>query len=164
MNIPDKVQHPEWMSDDDIAIYDQMISIGRLQIGKEIPANEEYLLHLSAMITLRQLKGMSLALDSKEVAELKRIHLENFARDGVFETPPNDFYASALALKEQYLSSEVEAEINAVNGATSNLQVESVKKTSDIADESADNDITSGYVKIVARPEPELIEATPEPL
>lgn len=161
MNIPDKVKHPEWMSDDDIAIYDQMISIGRLQIGKEIPANEEYLLHLSAMITLKQLKGMTLALDSKEVAELKRIHLENFERDGVFETPPNEFYASALALKEQYLSPEVEAEINEINGATSNLVIEDVKKN--IEDEPVDNDITAGYVKIVPRPEPEVVEATPEP-
>ena len=166
MNIPDKVQHPEWMSDDDIAIYDQMISIGRLQIGKEIPANEEYLLHLSAIITLKQLKGMSLSLDSKEVAELKRIHLENFARDGVFETPPSSFYASALALKESYLSPEVEAEINAINGATSNLVIEDVKKTSNIEDEPADNDIKENWVKLVepaGRPEPELVEATPEP-
>ena len=45
MNAPAKVEHPEWMSADDIAIYDQMICIGRLQIGKEIGKNEDYLLH-----------------------------------------------------------------------------------------------------------------------
>lgn len=161
MNIPEKVELPDWATDDDRAIYDQMISIGRLQVGKEIGKNEDYLLHLSAMITLKQLKGMALALDSNEVAELKRIHLENFARDGVFETPPNEFYASALALKEQYLSPEVEAEINAINGATSNLVLDEVKKTSNIEDEAPDNDIKEGYVKVITRPEPVEVEATP---
>lgn len=154
MNAPAKVEHPDWMSDDDIAIYDQMISIGRLQIGKEIGKDEEYLLHIASMITLKQLKGMTLSLDDPQVAELKRIHLENFARDSTFQTPPNEFYASALALKEKYLPPEVEAEINEINGATSNLVLDD-KKTSNIADEPVDVDITTGYVKIVARPEPE---------
>ena len=161
MNAPAKVEHPEWMSADDEAIYDQMISMGRLQIGKEIGKNEDYLLHLSAMLTLKQLKGMTLALDSEEVAELKRVHQENFARDTTFTTPPNEFYASALALMEPYLSPEVDAEINAINGITSNLVLED-KKTSDIADEPADADITVGYVKVITRPEPELVEAPVE--
>lgn len=163
MNKPEKVEHPEWMSDDDIAIYEQMISIGRLQIGKEIGKNEEYLLHIASMITLKQMKGMVLSFDDPTVAELKRIHQENFARDSTFSTPPNEFYASVLALKEQYLSPEVEAQINEVNGLTSNLVLEDKKNTSDIADESADADITAGYVKIVARPEAIVVEATPEP-
>ena len=163
MNNPEKIQHPEWMSDDDIAIYEQMICIGRLQVGKEIGANEEYLLHLASMLTLKQLKGMTLALDSPEVAELKRIHLENFARDTTFETPENDFYASALALKESYLSPEVEEQINNVNILTSNLVLDEVKKTSNIEDEAPDNDIKEGYVKVITRPTPELIEPTPEP-
>lgn len=161
MNAPAKVEHPDWMSDDDIAIYDQMISIGRLQIGKEIGKDEEYLLHIASMITLKQLKGMTLSLDDPQVAELKRIHLENFARDSTFQTPPNEFYASALALKEKYLPPEVEAEINEINGATSNLVLDD-KKTSNIADEVPDNDIKEGYVKVITRPEPEVVEATPE--
>ena len=162
MNTPEKVELPDWATDDDRAIYDQMISIGRLQIGKEIGKNEEYLLHIASMITLKQMKGITLALDDPQVAELKRIHLESFNSGLIHETPPNEFYASALALKEQYLSPEVEAEINAINGATSNLVLDEVKKTSNIADEVADPDITTGYVKIVARPEPEpvVVEAT----
>ena len=162
MNNPEQVKLPEWATDDDRAIYDQMINMGRLQVGKEIGKNEEYLLHLSAMLTLKQLKGMTLALDSPEVAELKRIHIENFARDTTFETPESDFYASALALKEPYLSPEVEAQINDINGLTSNLVLDD-KKTSNIADEVADNDITTGYVKIVARPDPEpvVVDAVP---
>ena len=161
MNTPEKVQHPEWMTPDDEAIYDQMISIGRLQIGKEIGKNESYLLHIASMITLKQMKGMVLSFDDPTVAELKRIHQENFARDSTFSTPPNEFYTSVLALKEQYLSPEVEAQINEVNGLTSNLVLDEVKKTSDIADESADADIKEGYVKVITRPEPVIDEATP---
>ena len=163
MNKPEKVELPEWVSDDDRAIYDQMISMGRLQIGKEIGKNEDYLLHLSAMITLKQLKGMTIALGSDEVAELKRVHQENFARDTTFETPPSDFYASALALMEPYLPTEVEKEINEINNLTSNLVIED-KKTSNIEDEAPDADIKENWVKLiepVERPEPEPIEATP---
>lgn len=159
MNTPEKVEHPSWMSDDDVAIYDQMISIGRLQIGKEIGKNEEYLLHIASMITLKQMKGMTLALDDPQVAELKRIHLESFNSGLIHETPPNEYYQSIVALKEQYLSPEVEKEINDINGVTSNLVLDD-KKTNDIANEVADPDITTGYVKIV-RPEPVVDEVTP---
>lgn len=163
MNTPEKVAFPDWMTPDDEAIYDQMISIGRLQIGKEIGKNEEYLLHIASLITLKQMKGMALSLDDPTVAELKRIHLENFARDTTFSTPPNEFYTSVLALKEQYLSPEVEAQINEVNGLTSNLVLED-KKTSNIADESPDTDIKENWVKLVepvGRPEAVVVEATP---
>lgn len=167
MNTPPKMQHPEWMSDDDIAIYDQMISIGRLQIGKEIPANEEYLLHLASMITLRQMKGMVLEIDDPTIVELKRIHKEFQEKGLIFETPPNEFYQSIVALKEKYISDDVQAQIDEINGSTSNLVIdEVVKKTSNIEDEPADADIKENWVKLVEpneRPEPELVEATPEP-
>lgn len=156
MNTPVKVEHPEWMSDDDIAIYDQMISIGRLQIGKEIGKNEEYLLHIASMITLKQMKGMMLDIDDPTIVELKRIHKEFQEQGLIFETPPNDYYASVEALKKPYLDPVVEKEIDLANTMTSNLVIEedeAVKKTSNIADEEPD--ITAGYVKIVPRPEPE---------
>jgi hypothetical protein len=160
MNVPVKVEHPSWMSDDDIAIYDQMISIGRLQIGKEIGANEEYLLHIASMITLKQMKGMTMDIDDPTITELKRIHQEHLDAGLIFETPQGDWYESARVLKIPYLDPEVEKEINDINGMTSNFVIED-KKTSNIADEPVD-DIQSGYVKIVERPEPVLVEATPE--
>ena len=162
MNNPPKMEHPSWMSDDDIAIYDQMISIGRLQIGKEIAKNEEYLLHLASMITLNQMKGRVLEVDDPTIVELKRIHKEFQEQGLIFETPPNEFYQSIVSLKEQYLSPEVEKDINDMNAMTSNLVVED-KKTSNIADEPADNDIKENWVKLVEppveRPEPELVDA-----
>jgi hypothetical protein len=160
MNVPVKVEHPSWMSDDDVAIYDQMISIGRLQIGKEIGANEEYLLHIASMITLKQMKGMTMDIDDPTIAELKRIHQEHLDAGLIFETPQGDWYESARVLKIPYLDPEVENEINNINASTSNLVIED-KKTSNIEDEPVD-DIQSGYVKIVERPEPVLVEATPD--
>lgn len=160
-----KPAYEDFMTEDDIAIYEQLIAIGRLQLGKELAYNESYLLHISAMITLKQKKGMMVDMDDDTIKELKRIHQEHQEAGLVFETPPDNWYASAEALKQPYLDPEVEKEINEMNGLTSNLVVEedkAVKKTSNIEDEPADNDITAGYVKVVPRPAPEP-EPEPEP-
>jgi hypothetical protein len=158
MNKPVKVEHPDWMSETDIAIYDQMISMGRLQIGKEIGNNEEYLLHISAMITLKQLKGMIIDIDDDSIKEIKRIHQEHLDAGLIFETPQSDWYESARVLREPYLDKTVEQQINDINGITSNLVIED-KKTSNIADEQVDviDELKEGYVKIVPRPEPEPV-------
>jgi hypothetical protein len=164
MNTPVKVEHPAWMNDDDVAIYDQMISIGRLQIGKEIGANEEYLLHIASMITLKQMKGMTINIDDPTIVELKRIHQEHLDAGLIFETPQGDWYESARVLKIPYLDPEVEKEINDINGMTSNFVIED-EKTSNIVDEPVDviDELKEGYVKIVGRPPPEATpEATPE--
>jgi hypothetical protein len=160
-----KIAHPDWMSEDDIAIYDQMISMGRLQIGKELAKNEQYLLHISAMITLKQLKGMMLDLDDPTIAELKRIHQEHLDAGLIFTTPADIWYESARALQRPYLDPVVEKEINEANAMTSNLVID--KNTSNIADEPVDviDELKEGWVKpVFARPEPEPVEATPEPL
>jgi len=163
MNASAKIQHEEWMSEDDIAIYDQMISMGRLQIGKEIAKNEEYLLHIASMITLKQMKGMMVSLDDPTIAELKKIHKEHQEAGLIFETPVSDWYESARVLREPYLAPEVEKEINEANAMTSNLIID--KSTSNIADEPVD-DIKEDWVKLVepvGRPDPEpvVVEATP---
>ena len=155
MNIPAQVKHEDWMNDDDIAYYDQMLSMGRLQIGKEIGQNEEYLLHLASMITLKQMKGMLVSLDDPQITELKRIHAEHQNAGLIFETPPDSFYESARVLREPYLDPEVEKEIkdlNAMTSACSNLIID--KNTSNIADEPLDviDEIKEGYVKIIGRP------------
>lgn len=160
-----KPVYEDFMTEDDIAIYEQLISIGRLQLGKELAANEEFLLHISAMITLKQKKGIMVDMNDETIKELKRIHAEHQEAGLVFETPPENWYASAEELKKPYLSAEVQAEMdeaNAISYLTSNLIIED-KKNSNIEDEAPDNDITSGYVKVVPRPAPELVEATPTP-
>lgn len=152
MNNPVKIQHPEWLSEDDIAIYDNLVCIGRAQLGKELAYNEEYLLHVASMITLKQIKGMLVDIDDPTIAELKRVHKEFQEQGLIFETPPDIWYASAQALKAPYLDPVVAKEIDEVNALTSNLILKSCeadKKTSNIADEPADDDIKKDYVKIV---------------
>jgi DUF438 domain-containing protein len=164
MNTPAKKEHPEWMSDDDIAIYDNLVCIGRSQLGKELARNEEYLLEIASMITLKQMKGMLVVIDDPTIVELKRIHKEHQEAGLIFTTPPDIWYASAQALKAPYLDPAVEKEIDEVNAITSNLILKSceadksqedddrlrgLKKTSNIADEPADDDIKKEWVKLV---------------
>lgn len=156
MNNPVKMTYEEWMSEEDIATYDSMVSMGRNQLGKELAKNESFLLHISAMITLKQMKGMLVDVDEAAIAELKRIHKEHQEAGLIFETPSDEWYASAEALKKPYLPEEVQKEIdeqNALTSATSNVIVSDKKN---IEDEAPDDDIKKGYVKLV------VPEATPE--
>ena len=170
MNNPSKKEHPEWMSEDDIAIYDNLISMGRLQLGKELAKNEEYLLEIASMITLKQMKGMLVDIDDTTIVEMKRIHKEHAEAGLIFTTPAEEWYESARVLREPYLDPAVEKEIDYANALvgvdtalalTSNLIVKSCeadKKSSNIADEGNDvidnlivcDEIKGGYVKIVA--------------
>jgi hypothetical protein len=94
MNAPPKQQYEDWMTEDDIAEYDMLVALGRNQLGKELSVDEEYLLHLSAVITLKQKKGMLLDMDDASIVRLKEVH-KNFQEAGlIFETPPNDWYYS----------------------------------------------------------------------
>ncbi len=147
MNIPAKIEHEAFMTEEDIAIYDQMISMGRLQLGKELAKNEEFLLHLASMITIKQMKGMMVEIDDPSILELKRIHKEFQSQGLIHETPPDCFYESARVLKEPYLPDDVQKEIAEMNAMTSNLIIEDKKN---IENEVVDDDIKTGYVKIVA--------------
>ena len=145
MNTPAKMAHEAFMTEEDIATYDSLMSMGRTQLGKELGKGEDYLLHIATMITIKQQKGMTIALDDPTIVELKRIHKEFHDQGLIHETPPDAFYESARVLKEPYLDPQVEKEINEINGiATSNVVIND-KKTSNIADES--NDINDDKIK-----------------
>jgi len=152
MNTPAKIEHEAFMTEEDIATYDSLISMGRSQIGKELGKGEDYLLHIATMITIKQQKGMTIALDDPTIVNLKRIHKEFHEQGLIHETPPDCFYESARVLKEPYLDPQVEKEINELNGLTSNIVIND-KKTSNIENEIVDDDIQKGYVKLVV---PEL--------
>jgi hypothetical protein len=155
MNNPVKKEHPEWFNDDDVAYYDQMMALGRTQIGKEIGKNEEFLLDMSAIITLKQMKGMIVDIDDPSILELKRIHKEFQEKGLVFETPPDEWYASAEALKKPYIPDEVQKEMDELNANTSNLIIED-KKTSNIENEVAeavdDDKLKENWVKLLVAP------------
>jgi hypothetical protein len=150
-----KPVYEDWMSEDDIAIYEELISLGRTQLGKEIAKNEDYLLHFSAMITLKQKKGRMLDMNDEDVKKLKQIHKEHQEAGLLHETPPNEWYYSPEnPINQPYIPAEVQKTIDEIDASTSNLVAEVIKKTSDIQDEPVDDEIKKGYVKIVS-PEPE---------
>lgn len=155
MNNPSQIQHEEWMSEDDIGVYDNLISLGRLQLGKELAKNEEYLLHIASMITLKQIKGMLVDVNDETIVELKRIHKESFDAGLIHTTPPDTWYASAEALKTPYLDPEVEAEIDKANAITSNLILKSCEmdKKDELVVEDGVAKIKEGWVKLaIAEP------------
>ena len=86
-----KTVYPEHYTEEDIATYDYLISQGMNLIGKKIKKEDEWLLDLSAKITINQQKGLDNGLTQEEVNKLKEMHREN-AQAGVIETPSNYFY------------------------------------------------------------------------
>lgn len=135
-----KPVYEEWMSDDDIALYEHLVSLGRVQLGKELLKNEDYLLHYSAMITLKQKKGMMLDINDEDIVRLKKIHQEHLEAGLIHTTPPNEwYYSDANPINQPYIPTSVQEDINKIEASTSNLNIEN---------ETAD-DIKEGYVKLV---------------
>ena len=83
--------YPEHYNDEDKAIYDDLISRGQALIGKKIKKCDEFLLDLSAKITINKMKGYSNNFSDEEVETLKNKHKET-AKLGIIETPPDIFY------------------------------------------------------------------------
>jgi hypothetical protein len=85
-----KTIYPEDYDDEMKAIYDDLYSRGTQLLGKKLSYNDEFLLDLSAKITINQMKGIDNGLTKEEVEEIKNIHKENMS--GEFQTPPELFY------------------------------------------------------------------------
>ena len=85
-----KTIYPENYNDEDKAIYLDLITRGKQLLGTEIGYDEEYLLDLSAKITINQMRGYDNGLSQEEVDEIKKIHKSNMS--GSFETPSDMFY------------------------------------------------------------------------
>lgn len=90
-----KVIYPTDYTDEDKAVYDDLISRGEMLIGKKISKNDEFLLDLSAKMTINQMKGYKSGLSKEEIDELKAIHKES-ALTPNFETPPELYYEGLL--------------------------------------------------------------------
>lgn len=83
--------YPSDYTDDDKAIYDDLISRGMMMIGKKIAEKDRFLLDLSAKITINNMKGYSNNFSDEEIERLKARHKET-ANAGIIETPPDIFY------------------------------------------------------------------------
>jgi len=89
-----KTIYPEDYTDEDKAIYDDLYSRGTQLLGKKLSYNDEFLLDLSAKITINQMKGINNGLSKEEVDEIRNIHKQNMS--GTFETPPELYYEGLM--------------------------------------------------------------------
>jgi hypothetical protein len=80
--------YPSHYTEEDIAIYDSLIAQGSTMIGKKISKEEEYLLDLSAKITINKHKGISNNLTPEEIENIRKINTE-VMKQQVHETPDN---------------------------------------------------------------------------
>lgn len=94
-----KIIYPEHYSDEDKAIYDDLLSRGETLIGKKLSENERFLLDLSAKITINQLRGYDSGYSADEINDMKKIHKE-MANAGVIETPSDKFYDDLIELSD----------------------------------------------------------------
>jgi hypothetical protein len=78
--------YPAHYTEQDIAMYDSLIAQGSTMIGKKISKEDEYLLDLSARITINKHKGISNNLSPEEIENIRKINTE-VMKQQVHETP-----------------------------------------------------------------------------
>ena len=94
------VQLPSHYTDEDRAMYDDLITRGDAVVGKKLTKNETFLLDIAARITINQLRGYTdKCFDDQEIQEMKQIHTE-FAKMGIIETPSDMFYDDVIMLND----------------------------------------------------------------
>ena len=81
-----KTIYPAHYSEDDIAIYDMLIAQGKNLIGTKLRQDENWILELSAKMTINKHKGLDSELTQEEIDKLRELH-EKTRQQGVFETP-----------------------------------------------------------------------------
>lgn len=94
------VQLPSHYTDEDKALYDDLITRGDSLVGKKLNESETFLLDIAARITINQLRGYTdKCFDHEEIQKMKQIHTE-FAKMGIIETPSEMFYDDVIMLSD----------------------------------------------------------------
>lgn len=95
-----QVQYPAHYTDEDKALYDDLIARGDALIGKKLNENERFLLDISARITINQLRNYNeKCFNDDEIEEMRKIHKE-YANAGIIETPSDMFYKDVIMLSD----------------------------------------------------------------
>lgn len=95
-----KIQLPSHYTEEDKALYNDLISRGDALIGKTLNESERFLLDISARITINQLRGYKEnCFNNDEINEMKKIHKE-YANAGTIETPSDMFYEDIILLSD----------------------------------------------------------------
>ena len=94
------VQLPSHYTDEDKALYDDLITRGDSLVGKKLNESETFLLDIAARITINQLRGYKdKCFHDEEIQKMKQIHQE-FAKMGIIETPSDMFYDDVIMLSD----------------------------------------------------------------
>jgi len=95
-----QVQYPAHYTDEDKALYDDLMARGDALIGKKLNENERFLLDISARITINQLRNYNeKCFNDDEIEEMRKIHKE-YANAGIIETPSDMFYEDVIMLSD----------------------------------------------------------------
>ena len=92
-----KTIYPDTYSNEDKAIYDDLMSRGETLIGKKLSQNERFILDIAAKITINEMKGITSGFSPEEIEEMKKTHKE-MAQAGTIQTPPDSFYDDMIKL------------------------------------------------------------------
>lgn len=107
----DKINLPDYYTDEDKANYHDMISRGEALLGKQIPHKDAFLLDLSARMTINQIKGYQDEKTDDEVKEQQQKHKE--AQKHAHIITPDDLYEEGqhpLQLNQSIANKEHETE------------------------------------------------------
>lgn len=81
-----KITYPSHYDNEDKANYDALISQGQALIGKKLAKCDEFLLDLSAKMTINKIKGYKSDLTEEEIIKQMRDHKEAL-KDNAISTP-----------------------------------------------------------------------------
>ena len=81
-----KITYPSHYDDEDKANYDALISQGQALIGKKLAKCDEFLLDLSAKMTINQIKGYKTDLTEDEIFQQIKDHKQAL-KDNSVNTP-----------------------------------------------------------------------------
>lgn len=87
-----KQVYPEGYNDADKAAYDDLITRGRQLLGNKINPKDEFLLDLSAKITINQWRGYDNNLSRDEIDNMKQMHKDMMNAGEINNLPPDEFY------------------------------------------------------------------------
>jgi hypothetical protein len=94
-----KQVYPEGYNDADKAAYDDLITRGRQLLGSKINPKDEFLLDLSAKITINQWRGYDNNLSRDEIDNMKQLH-RDMMNAGEIKTLPSDEFYDKLSINE----------------------------------------------------------------
>ena len=103
-----KQVYPEGYNDADKAAYDDLISRGRQLLGSKINPKDEFLLDLSAKITINQWRGYDNNLSQEEVNDMKQMHKDMMNAGEINNLPPDEFYDKLSITEVEETNQEVE--------------------------------------------------------